>query len=127
MGDCDRGAAESRSEGGQAGLRSRVHASPSLLQDSWERLLAFSKYSEQESFAVVFQPFYGTALSPHAVSEGGRRSRPLSPSPTQLGLTEPEIRTLGEMLPHSLVPSGRPPRGVGVLASRAAAGKGRAV
>ncbi|XP_039743429.1 phospholipase B1, membrane-associated isoform X2 [Pteropus medius] len=33
-------------------------------QESWERLLASSKYNEQESFAVVFQPFYETALEP---------------------------------------------------------------
>ncbi|XP_036922799.1 phospholipase B1, membrane-associated [Sturnira hondurensis] len=34
-------------------------------QESWERLLASSKYNEQESFTVVFQPFfYETALSP---------------------------------------------------------------
>ncbi|KAF6105529.1 phospholipase B1 [Phyllostomus discolor] len=36
-------------------------------QESWERLLASSKYNKQESFAVVFQPFfYETALSPHS-------------------------------------------------------------
>ncbi|XP_045700281.1 phospholipase B1, membrane-associated [Phyllostomus hastatus] len=36
-------------------------------QESWERLLASSKYNEQESFAVVFQPFfYETALSPRS-------------------------------------------------------------
>ncbi|XP_011385165.2 phospholipase B1, membrane-associated-like, partial [Pteropus vampyrus] len=36
-------------------------------QESWERLLASSKYNEQESFAVVFQPFYETALEPLSV------------------------------------------------------------
>lgn len=42
----------------------------SPLQESWERLLASSKYNEQETFAVVFQPFfYETALSPLSVSE----------------------------------------------------------
>ncbi|EPY77421.1 phospholipase B1, membrane-associated [Camelus ferus] len=34
-------------------------------QETWERLLASSKYNEQESFAVVFQPFfYERALPP---------------------------------------------------------------
>ncbi|XP_066122900.1 phospholipase B1, membrane-associated [Saccopteryx bilineata] len=34
-------------------------------QESWERLLASSKYNEHESFTVVFQPFfYETALWP---------------------------------------------------------------
>ncbi|KAK2494982.1 hypothetical protein MC885_003702 [Smutsia gigantea] len=50
-------------------------------QKSWERLLASSKYREQESFTVVFQPFfYEPALSPFL---GGR---PLE-DPTALALS----------------------------------------
>lgn len=44
----------------------------SPLQESWERLLASSKYNEQGSFAVVFQPFfYETTL---LVSESCREA-----------------------------------------------------
>nr|KAF6430057.1 phospholipase B1 [Molossus molossus] len=51
---------------GHVSKLSRVVAQWSY-QESWERLLASSKYNEQESFAVVFQPFfYETALSPHS-------------------------------------------------------------
>ncbi|XP_036290785.1 phospholipase B1, membrane-associated [Pipistrellus kuhlii] len=36
-------------------------------QDSWDRLLASSRYNDQESFSVVFQPFfYEEALSPRS-------------------------------------------------------------
>ena len=58
----------------------------SSLQESWERLLASSRYNEQESFAVVFQPFfYETALSPLSVGEVTVAHRHPSP-PTQLEL-----------------------------------------
>ncbi|KAI5125075.1 Phospholipase B1, Membrane-Associated [Manis pentadactyla] len=50
-------------------------------QDSWEHLLASSKYSKQESFTVVFQPFfYEPALSPFL------GQRPLE-DPTTLALS----------------------------------------
>ncbi|XP_027995990.2 phospholipase B1, membrane-associated [Eptesicus fuscus] len=36
-------------------------------QESWDRLLASSRYNKQESFSVVYQPFfYEEALSPHS-------------------------------------------------------------
>ncbi|XP_015421912.1 PREDICTED: phospholipase B1, membrane-associated [Myotis davidii] len=36
-------------------------------QESWDSLLAASRYNQQESFSVVFQPFfYKEALSPHS-------------------------------------------------------------
>ncbi|XP_070285022.1 phospholipase B1, membrane-associated [Myotis yumanensis] len=36
-------------------------------QESWDSLLASSRYNQQESFSVVFQPFfYEAALSPHS-------------------------------------------------------------
>nr|KAF6308297.1 phospholipase B1 [Myotis myotis] len=36
-------------------------------QESWDSLLAASRYNQQESFSVVFQPFfYEAALSPHS-------------------------------------------------------------
>lgn len=60
-------------EAGQAGPRSSsgAHTLCSLLQESWDSLLASSRYNQQESFSVVFQPlFYEEALSPHSVSEG---------------------------------------------------------
>ncbi|XP_059972914.1 phospholipase B1, membrane-associated [Mesoplodon densirostris] len=50
-------------------------------QETWEQLLASSKYNEQKSFAVVFQPFfYETALPPPS------GERPLL-DPTVLALT----------------------------------------
>ncbi|XP_057598711.1 phospholipase B1, membrane-associated isoform X2 [Hippopotamus amphibius kiboko] len=50
-------------------------------QETWERLLASSKYNEQESFAVVFQPFfYERALPPPSGEQ------PLQ-DPTTLALT----------------------------------------
>nr|XP_019590876.1 PREDICTED: phospholipase B1, membrane-associated isoform X2 [Rhinolophus sinicus] len=45
-------------------------------QESWERLLASSKYNQQESFAVVFQPFFYETFS---------RQQPLQ-DPTTLAL-----------------------------------------
>ena len=75
----------------------------SSLQESWERLLASSRYNEQESFAVVFQPFfYETALSPLLVGEVTVAHRHPSP-PTQLGLPEPRVCALGETLWCSLI------------------------
>ncbi|ELK27359.1 Phospholipase B1, membrane-associated [Myotis davidii] len=38
-----------------------------LQEESWDSLLAASRYNQQESFSVVFQPFfYKEALSPHS-------------------------------------------------------------
>lgn len=87
MGDPSLGAAE-RSLGGAQGRLCLAPApgytSLCPLQDSWERLLASSKYSEQESFTVVFQPFfYELALSPFLVSDRGREQPDLPlPAPT---------------------------------------------
>nr|XP_020741977.1 phospholipase B1, membrane-associated [Odocoileus virginianus texanus]XP_020741978.1 phospholipase B1, membrane-associated [Odocoileus virginianus texanus]XP_020741979.1 phospholipase B1, membrane-associated [Odocoileus virginianus texanus]XP_020741980.1 phospholipase B1, membrane-associated [Odocoileus virginianus texanus] len=50
-------------------------------QETWERLLASSKYNEQESFAVVFQPFFYERALPPPSGE-----RPFQ-DPTALGLT----------------------------------------
>lgn len=66
----------------------------SLLQESWERLLASSKYNEQESFAVVFQPFFYETLS---VSEGGHESLAHTRSPSRpVGLHRAQDCSLGE-------------------------------
>ncbi|KAJ8796283.1 hypothetical protein J1605_018080 [Eschrichtius robustus] len=50
-------------------------------QETWEQLLASSKYNEQESFAVVFQPFFYERALPPLSGE-----RPLQ-DPTVLALT----------------------------------------
>lgn len=90
-----------------------------LLQESWDQLLASSKYNEQESFVVVFQPaFYETLPS---VSEGCREepgpSLPLATlicteAPALLGFPKPSICGVrGEGLRDSLILSlQRPPR-----------------
>lgn len=74
------------------------------LQESWERLLASSKYNEQEGFAAVFQPFfYETALAPVLVSEeGGRDLHPL-PLPPRLASPSPGCAISGKTLQHSLI------------------------
>lgn len=82
-----------------------------LLQESWDQLLASSKYNEQESFVVVFQPaFYETLPS---VSEGCREepgpSLPLATlicteAPALLGFPKPSICGVrGEGLRDSLI------------------------
>lgn len=50
----------------------------SLLQETWERLLASSKYSDQQAFTVVFQPFF---YETHLVSEGGHEEPEPPPLP----------------------------------------------
>lgn len=97
-------------EAGQAGPRScsRALTLCSLLQESWDSLLAFSKYNQQESFAVVYQPFfYKAALSPHLVSEGNCEQLAHSLS---LSLSCPDgmpraqgLHSQGEMLQYSLL------------------------
>ena len=62
----------------------------SFLQETWEQLLASSKYNEQESFAVVFQPFfYERALPPPSVSEGLAHTHPLPLPPPPPPLPSP--------------------------------------
>ncbi|XP_069881801.1 phospholipase B1, membrane-associated-like [Dipodomys merriami] len=40
-------------------------------QEAWESLLASSRFSDQESFAVVFQPFFYEMLLPSVSGQGG--------------------------------------------------------
>ncbi|KAB1267226.1 Phospholipase B1; membrane-associated [Camelus dromedarius] len=61
------------------GNTSQCHLCPSTQQETWERLLASSKYNEQESFAVVFQPFfYERALPPPSMEPAGQKDEPFS-------------------------------------------------
>lgn len=92
----DRGAAATPPLASRSGCTSL----PRPLQESWERLLASSRYNEQEGFAAVFQPFLSQpALEPPSVSAGDLRPRPLPPSSP----AEPRMRGLGKTLRHSLI------------------------
>ena len=82
MSDSDLGATQNSlvREWGRLGLAGALDTHPySLPQESWNHLLASSKYNEQESFVVVFQPFFYETLP--LVSESCHEEpRPSSPS-----------------------------------------------
>ncbi|KAM4867303.1 phospholipase B1, membrane-associated [Thomomys bottae] len=79
-------------------LREQMCAHGRAIQstETWESLLASSRFSDQESFAVVFQPFFYEMLPPSVSGlRQALREGPLPQDPTVLALS-----LWNSMLPH---------------------------